>query len=131
MTWTTAPASRSASGTTLRPRLRSTKNSGREPEGNPDHVLDLLGRHAEVVGDLGEAIAGPESVDEIRNPRPAVDHQRLAERLARAAADLCTLVRRQPEALGPAVVRVGDALEVVADDLREVLLARADDGEQL
>src|SRR5687768_1203910 len=127
MTWTTAPASRSASGTTWRPRLRSMKNSGGEAEGNPDHVLHLLGGHAEVAGDIGEAVAGLEAVDEILDARAAVHDERLPERLARIYGDLRPRIGRQLKPLGPTVIAVRDALEVVADDLGEVLLTGPDD----
>ena len=64
-----------------RPRLRSTKNSSGEPEGNADYVLYLLGWHAEVVSDLGEAVAGVEAIDEILDTGPAVNDERLTKRL--------------------------------------------------
>lgn len=57
--------------------------------GNPDHVLHLLGGNAEVAGDLLEAVAGLEAIDEILDTCPAVDDERLPERLARIDRDLC------------------------------------------
>jgi hypothetical protein len=45
---TVTPATRSAFGTTWRPRLRSTKNSGGEAGGNAEHVLDLAERRTLV-----------------------------------------------------------------------------------
>ena len=55
---------------------------------NPDHVLDLGARHVEVGRDLGEAIAGLEAVDQILDPRAAVDDHRLVAGLGRVDRDL-------------------------------------------
>ena len=106
------------------------KSSDGEAEGNPDHVLHLLGGDGEVAGDRGEAVAGLEAVDEILDARSAVYDERLAERLARIDGDVGGGVGGQPQPLGPSVVTVGDALEVAANDLREVLLSGTDDREE-
>jgi len=130
ITWTTAPPRAARPGTTCRPRLRSIKNSGGEAEGNPDHVLHLLGGNAEVARDLGEPVACLKAVDEILDTRPAVNDERLTERLTRVHGDLRAYVGRQPETLGPPIVAVGDPLEVIADDLGEVLLTGPDHRQQ-
>ena len=66
----------------------SMEGSGGESESNPDHVLDLGARHVEVGRDLGEAIAGLEAVDQILDPRAAVDDHRLVAGLGRVDRDL-------------------------------------------
>lgn len=92
-------------------------------EGNSDHVLHLLGGDAEVASDLGKAIAGVEAFDEVLDARAAVHGKRLAKRLARVDCHLGSRVRRQPWPLGPPVIAVGDAFEVIAGDPREMLVA--------
>ncbi len=52
-----------------------------DPEGNADHVLDLLRRDTEVARDVGKAV-GLEAVDEILDSRAALHDERLTERLA-------------------------------------------------
>ena len=59
------------------------KNSGGEPKGNADDVLDLVARHVKVGRDLAEAIAGAETIHEIFHPGSAVHNQGLSERLGR------------------------------------------------
>ena len=55
------------------------KNSGGEPEGNANDVLDLGRWHTQVVGDVREAIAGLEAIYEVLHARATVNHERLSE----------------------------------------------------
>ena len=77
---TTAPAARRAPGTRWRPRLRSTKNSGCDAEGNADHVFDLPWRDTEVARDLGKAVPRLESIDKVLDARSAVNDKQLPKR---------------------------------------------------
>jgi hypothetical protein len=106
------------------------KNSGGEPEGNADDVLDLGRWHTKVVGDVREAIAGLEAIYEVLHARPTVNHERLSERLVGIHEHLCGAIGREMYLLRPSVVAVADRLEVVADDLREVLLSGAHDRQE-
>jgi hypothetical protein len=53
----------------------------RRAEGNADDVLDRRRRHGEISGDLSEAIAGLEAIDEILDAGASVHCERLADRL--------------------------------------------------
>jgi len=55
------------------------KNSGGCSRRDTDHVFDFLRRDVEVVGDVGEAIAGDESVNEVLDACAAVDNEREAK----------------------------------------------------
>jgi hypothetical protein len=57
------------------------KNSGGEPEGNADDVLNLGPWHTKVAGDVREAIASLEAIHEVLHARPTVNDERLPERL--------------------------------------------------
>lgn len=105
------------------------KSSGGEPEGDTDHVLDLGGRHAEVGGYDRDAVAGLETINEVLDSRAAMNDEPLSERLSRVHDDLGRGVCGQPQPRGPAVIAVGDALEVAADDLLELALTGSDYGE--
>jgi len=88
----------------LAPRLRL--RSGCEP----DYVLDLIGRDAEVRCDLGDGVTGLKPVDEILDPSAAVDDEREAECDLRVDDHLGAAVGRQPHRVGPAAASVMDAL---------------------
>jgi len=106
------------------------KNSGGEPEGNADDVLNLGRWHTKVAGDVREAIAGLEAIHEVLYARPTVNDQRLPEGSVRIHEHLCGAVGRKAHLLRPSVVAVADRLEVVADDLCEVLLSGAHDRQE-
>ncbi len=75
----------------------------------PDHVLDLIGRDAEVRRDLRHRIAGLEPVDEILHASAAVDDKRKAERDLGIDDHIGVAVSRQPHRVCPAVAPVANA----------------------
>src|SRR6478735_2307809 len=142
--WAVSPVARRPS-TMLLPRLRSTKNSGfcsfgrdiamafpphglgRRASGQADHVLDLIGRDAEVRRDLGHGVTGLEAVDEILYASTAVNDERETERDLRVDNHLGVAVGRQPHRVRPAVSPVVDALQVILDYAGELALLGPDD----
>ena len=102
-------------------------DSGGRPGCEPDHVLDLIGRNAEVRCDLGDGIASLEAVDEILHTSAAVGDDREAKCDLRVDDHFRIAVSRQPHRVRPAVSPVMDALQVVLDDAGELALLGADD----
>lgn len=70
------------------------KNSGGESEGNADYVLDLVAGNVEVGGDLLEAVAGAEPVNQVVHASASVNDERLPERLTRVHDHLGIAVSR-------------------------------------
>lgn len=94
-----------------------------------DYVLDLRLGHTEVLGDIGEGVAGDEAIDQILGSCAAVNDEGHPERPAWVDDDLGVPICRQAYARSPAIVAVCDALEVVTDDLGKLPLIRSDDGQ--
>jgi hypothetical protein len=82
------------------------KNSGGEAGGNPNAVLDLALRDAEILCDIGNAVAGSEAVDEVLNPGAAVNDERLSELALRIDDHVSDRVGRKLDACCPAVAVV-------------------------
>ena len=101
------------------------KNSGGGSRRDTDHVFDFLRRDVEVERDVGERVTGFEPIDEVLDPRPAVDHKRKAERDPWIDNHVGPLVRRQANSGRPTVTPVGDPLQVLAHDLGELVLPGA------
>ena len=83
--------------------------------------------HVEVGGDVAQGVAGQEAVDEILDACAGAGDEREAERDLRVHDHVGLGVARELDLRRPAVGAVGDALEVVADEVGELVLASADD----
>src|ERR1039458_2281978 len=105
----------------------SGRASGRRSGGDTDYVLDFGLGDTEILGDVRQRVPRHEAIDEILDPRTAVNDQRHPKRSPRIDDDIRVLVGRQANPGGPAVLAVGDALQVVAHDLSELPLPGADD----
>ena len=103
------------------------KNSGGKSEGNPDHVLDLIGRDAEVRCDLRYRVTSLKAVNEILYASAAVGDDREAKCDLRIDDYLSVAVSRQPHRVCPAVSPVIDALQIILDDTGELALLGPDD----
>jgi hypothetical protein len=70
-----------------------------------------------------------EPINEILNSRSAMNNQWHPKRPARIDDDIRMLLGRQAHPGGPAILTVGDALQVGAHNLRELPLTGTDDGQ--
>ena len=86
-------------------------------------------RHVEVVGDVADCVAGQEAVDEVLHARCAARDHGESKCDVGIDDDICASVSRESHLGGPAVVAVGDAPKVVANQFGELRLARSDDKE--
>src|SRR5205823_13772212 len=109
-----------------RPRLRSMKNSGSCSCCDTDHVFDFLRRNTEVVGNVSDTVAGHEPVNEILDTRTTMHDKWNPERNPRVDYNAGPAIRRQANTGGPAIIAVRDPSQVVAHDLRELVLTRPD-----
>lgn len=98
------------------------KNSGGCSRRDTNHVFDFLGRNVEVAGNVGDAVAGDEPIDEILDPSAAVGHNREAEGDRRIDDHLRTSVGRKTNARGEPIAAVRDPSKVVAYKLGELVL---------
>jgi hypothetical protein len=124
------PSARSASGTALRPRLRSRKYLGGCSGCDTDRVLDLIAGQAELLGDRVDWLACPEQVDHVIDRRTAMGESRTSEAVVRIDGHVRDLVLRQADQLRVAVDREIDTPQVEIDDLGEDTLVVADDAIQ-
>ena len=133
------PTSRSASGPSAAEasideelgRLRHRRTIRRAPTSrlrsgtcrDADDVLDLVERHGEVVGDVADRVAGQEAIDEVLDACAAAVTNGRPNATSGSTTTSALPVDREPYLGRPAVVAVGDALQVVADELGELVLA--------
>lgn len=107
------------------------KNSGCESERDTDDVLDLRCRDIEVFGYIRKSVSTLKAVDEVLDSRATADDERHPKRTARIYYNLRVAIRGQLNLRSPSVVAVGNSLEVVANNFREVLLPGSDNREHL
>src|SRR6187397_2830329 len=105
----------------------SPHGSGCGPGCEPDYVLDLIGRDAEVCCDLGDGVASLKAIDEILYASAAVDDHRKAKCDPRVDDHFRVAVSRQSHQVRPAVASVMDALQIVIHNPRELALLGTDD----
>lgn len=102
-------------------------DSGGRSGCEPDYVLDLIGRDAEVRCNLGDGVAGLKPIDEILYASAAVGDDREAKCDPRVDDHFRVAVSRQSHGVCPAVASVMDALQIVIHNPGELALLGAND----